>query len=82
MKYGFKNATKVHLSQKRTCGRVDRGAGVYGGCYAFLDPNHIYPNGFCSLGFDCKDHKPLQPCYKPTTESQLVYCLKLLGKVT
>jgi hypothetical protein len=82
VKYGHKNATKVYLSQKRTCGRIDRGAGVYGGCYAYTDPDlRFHRHGWCSLGKKCNDRIPLEPCYKPTTEAQLVYVYRLKGKI-
>jgi len=83
MRYGFKNATKVHLSQKRTCGRIDRGAGVYGGCHAYDDPDlRFHRHGWCALGFKCKDGVPLEPCYKPITNSQYCYVLRLLRMIT
>lgn len=77
---GRKNRKNIHLSQKRTCGRIDAGAGVYGGCYAHEDKTYHH-NEFCHLGFECKDGKPLEPCLKPVTESQYVYALHLRGKI-
>jgi hypothetical protein len=82
MKHGFKNANKVHLSQKRTCGRIDRGAGVYGGCHALNEGCNVGWTDWCGLGFAIKDRRPLEPCYKPITQSQYVYVLRLMGKIT
>lgn len=69
---GIANRRKIHLSQKHTWGRIDRGAGVYGGCHAYEDKNR-YGGDYCHLGFRCKDGKPLEPCLKPITECQYVY---------
>jgi hypothetical protein len=77
---GRKRRENIHLSQKRTCGRIDGGAGVYGGCYAYEEPSRNFGDGYCHLGFKCKNGKPLEPCLKPTTISQYMYARKIIGK--
>ncbi len=77
---GLKRKRDIHLSQKRTCGEIDRGAGVYGGCYAHEDKTRHH-NAYCHLGYRCSDRTPQEPCLKPTTTSQYVYALKLRGKL-
>jgi hypothetical protein len=77
---GYSHRKDIHLSQRRTCGRVDTGAGVYGGCYAWSDGFHGF-EGSCGLGFKTKDQKPLEPCYKPRTVSQLCYAEELVSQV-
>jgi len=71
---GLKRKNNIHLSQKRTCGRIDSGAGVYGGCYAY-DDSHDY----CQLKFKCEKGIPLEPCLKPKTEMQWYQAMKLRG---
>ena len=84
---GRKNRTKIHLSQKRTCGNYDRGAGDFSGCTEVSDNIPILYYAFirgdeylCPLGFRCSHGKPLEPCYKPRTLSQSVYAYKLTQK--
>lgn len=74
---GLKGRKNIHLSQKRTCGTIDRGAGVYGGCYAYERSRQS--GEYCSLGYKVKNHTPLEPCLKPITASQLCYAIEVKG---
>ncbi len=76
---GRRNRKNINLSQKRTCGIIDRGAGVYGGCYAHEDGTRRSGPAYCHLGYTCNDRTPLEPCLKPITESQYVYAMHLRG---
>ena len=78
---GLKNKKNIHLSQKQTCGRIDRGARVYGGCCAHED-GYRYTKAFCHLGFKCEDRTPLEPCLKPITVSQYCYALRLRSLIS
>jgi hypothetical protein len=80
-RYGWANRTNIHLSQKKTCGRIDRGARVYSGCYALNDGMRLEPC-YCALGCSIKKlsdgyYAPTKPCLKPRTEAQLCYAHEL-----
>ena len=80
---GLKNREKIHLSQKKTCGRIDRGAGVYGGCHALEEGSYHGMSYYCHLGFEMtrtkqNEYVPLEPCLKPITTSQFCYARELL----
>uniref|UniRef100_A0A6H1ZXI0 Uncharacterized protein n=1 Tax=viral metagenome TaxID=1070528 RepID=A0A6H1ZXI0_9ZZZZ len=75
---GIANRKNIRLSQKRTCGRIDRGAGVYNGCYAHEDRTRNH-NGYCHLGFKCDNDIPLEPCLKPKTAMQYSFAMKVRG---
>jgi hypothetical protein len=83
MRDGLKNRNKIHLSQKRTCGRYDRAARVFSGCIAENKYCRYENESICSLGYryNPKTMRPLEPCLKPTTGSQYVRALELFGKV-
>lgn len=73
---GLKGRKNIHLSQKRICGNIDKGAGVYGGCCAYERSRQF--REYCVLGYKVKDHIPLEPCLKPVTVSQLCYAREYL----
>lgn len=64
----------MKLSQKKTCGWYDCGAGIYTGCRARADYGS---HDFCSLGFKMKDGVPLEPCYKPLSMRELIEATEL-----
>lgn len=75
---GRKNRKNIPLSQKRTCGNIDKGAGVYGGCFAYERSRRC--GEFCALGYKVQDRIPLEPRLKSITASQYMYALELRGQ--
>jgi len=75
--------TKIHLSQKKTCGNYDRGSQVFGGCVCseyvpYRQFGDLPSHHCCTLGFKCPNKIPLEPCYKPLTNRQLTYAYELI----